>query len=82
MVVPEWARKDVLRRAPLRYVENPNGSMGDIAGVCNAAGNVFGLMPHPERFVTPYQHPDRSGLHPPLGLRIFENAVRYVKEEL
>jgi len=32
-----------------RYVENPNGSMGDIAGVANAAGNVVGLMPHPER---------------------------------
>jgi phosphoribosylformylglycinamidine synthase subunit PurQ / glutaminase len=33
----------------LRYVENPNGSMDDIAGVCNEAGNVVGLMPHPER---------------------------------
>jgi phosphoribosylformylglycinamidine synthase len=32
-----------------RYVDNPNGSMGDIAGVCNEAGNVVGLMPHPER---------------------------------
>jgi phosphoribosylformylglycinamidine synthase subunit PurQ / glutaminase len=33
----------------LRYVDNPNGSREDIAGICNAAGNVFGLMPHPER---------------------------------
>ncbi len=33
----------------LRYVENPNGSMGSVAGVANAAGNVVGLMPHPER---------------------------------
>jgi phosphoribosylformylglycinamidine synthase subunit PurQ / glutaminase len=33
----------------LRYVENPNGSIDDIAGVCNAGGNVVGLMPHPER---------------------------------
>ncbi len=33
----------------LRYEENPNGSVDDIAGVCNAAGNVVGLMPHPER---------------------------------
>ncbi|MGA2035963.1 MAG: phosphoribosylformylglycinamidine synthase subunit PurQ [Acidimicrobiales bacterium] len=33
----------------LRYEENPNGSLDDIAGVCNAAGNVVGLMPHPER---------------------------------
>ncbi len=33
----------------LTYVGNPNGSVGDIAGVCNAARNVVGLMPHPER---------------------------------
>jgi phosphoribosylformylglycinamidine synthase I len=36
-------------RIVLRYVENPNGSVGDIAGICNAARNVVGLMPHPER---------------------------------
>jgi phosphoribosylformylglycinamidine synthase len=33
----------------LRYVENPNGSRDDIAGVCNVNKNVVGLMPHPER---------------------------------
>jgi phosphoribosylformylglycinamidine synthase len=33
----------------LRYTDNPNGSMGDVAGLTNAAGNVLGLMPHPER---------------------------------
>jgi phosphoribosylformylglycinamidine synthase len=33
----------------LRYVDNPNGSVGDVAGVTNRAGNVLGLMPHPER---------------------------------
>ena len=36
-------------RVVLRYVANPNGSANDIAGVCNEAGNVVGLMPHPER---------------------------------
>lgn len=36
-------------RIVLRYTNNPNGSMGDIAGICNARGNVVGLMPHPER---------------------------------
>jgi phosphoribosylformylglycinamidine synthase subunit PurQ / glutaminase len=36
-------------RVVVRYVENPNGSLDDIAGICNAAGNVVGLMPHPER---------------------------------
>jgi len=36
-------------RIVLRYTDNPNGSVDDIAGVCNAEGNVVGLMPHPER---------------------------------
>ncbi|GIU84703.1 MAG: phosphoribosylformylglycinamidine synthase subunit PurQ [Acidimicrobiales bacterium] len=36
-------------RIVLRYVDNPNGSTDSIAGVCNEAGNVVGLMPHPER---------------------------------
>ncbi|HVA75491.1 MAG TPA: phosphoribosylformylglycinamidine synthase subunit PurQ [Acidimicrobiales bacterium] len=36
-------------RIVFRYVANPNGSVGDIAGICNAAGNVVGMMPHPER---------------------------------
>ncbi len=35
----------------LRYTDNPNGSVGDVAGVVNAGGNVFGLMPHPEHAV-------------------------------
>lgn len=42
---------------------NPNGSQGSIAGICNSGGNVVGLMPHPERYVTAFQHPawTRSG---------------------
>lgn len=36
-------------RVLLRYVENPNGSLDNIAGICNETRNVFGLMPHPER---------------------------------
>ena len=36
-------------RVVLRYEDNPNGSVDDIAGICNAARNVVGLMPHPER---------------------------------
>ena len=46
------ATLEVLRaedRVVLRYVDNPNGSVDDIAGIANAAGNVVGLMPHPER---------------------------------
>ena len=37
----------------LRYAEDCNGSVGDVAGVCNAERNVFGLMPHPEHAVDP-----------------------------
>jgi phosphoribosylformylglycinamidine synthase subunit PurQ / glutaminase len=40
-------------RIVLRYVDNPNGSVDSIAGITNAAGNVVGLMPHPERAVHP-----------------------------
>lgn len=40
-------------RVALRYVDNPNGSARNIAGILNDAGNVFGLMPHPERVISP-----------------------------
>ncbi|MEE2692357.1 MAG: phosphoribosylformylglycinamidine synthase subunit PurQ [Pseudomonadota bacterium] len=40
-------------RVALRYVDNPNGSARDIAGVLNETGNVLGLMPHPERVISP-----------------------------
>ena len=36
-------------RVVVRYTENPNGSLDDIAGICNEGRNVVGLMPHPER---------------------------------
>ena len=59
---------------------NPNGSQGDVAGICDASGRVLGLMPHPERHVLPYQHPrwTREGLAPEGdGLRLFRNAVEH-----
>ncbi len=61
------------------YPENPNGSVQGVAGICDASGLVFGLMPHPERFVRREQHPrwHREPLTTPVGIRIFENAVRY-----
>lgn len=64
----------------LPYPDNPNGSIGNIAGVCNVQGNVFGLMPHPERYIHPLQHPQRRGTqgHGD-GLLIFKNAYEYVK---
>jgi phosphoribosylformylglycinamidine synthase I len=63
------------------YPRNPNGSLGNVAGVCNARGNVFGLMPHPERYVSMLQHPQRRGTatNQGDGLRIFQNAYDYAK---
>jgi phosphoribosylformylglycinamidine synthase len=46
----------------LRYVDNPNGSIDGIAGVCNEAGNVMGLMPHPEHAVDPLLGSDHGAL--------------------
>lgn len=90
-----------LGEVPLQYVDlegnptqvfpyNPNGSMLSIAGVCNQYGNIFGLMPHPERALRFRNHPDwalRQAQYTlagyPLpeegeGLQIFQNAVDYV----
>src|SRR5687768_8353863 len=61
---------------------NPNGSVDDIAGVCDPSGLVFGLMPHPERYVDYTQHPAWTRQQPLLkegqGLAIFRNAVKHV----
>jgi phosphoribosylformylglycinamidine synthase I len=61
------------------YPGNPNGSQHSIAGICNAAGNVLGLMPHPENHIFPWQHPahDADDSAQTSGLRLFKNAVKY-----
>jgi phosphoribosylformylglycinamidine synthase len=59
------------------YPENPNGSMGAVAAITNAAGNVLGLMPHPERNVSPAQAP--MGRPGGAGLTLFANAVRMAR---
>lgn len=64
------------------YPANPNGAAGDVAGVCDATGRVFGLMPHPERFIFAHQHPQwtRKGLSGAGdGMKLFENAVAYFR---
>jgi phosphoribosylformylglycinamidine synthase I len=62
------------------YPANPNGSVGNVAGVCNERGNIFGLMPHPERYVSTLQHPLRRGRATGEGdgLLLFQNAYNYV----
>lgn len=66
--------------AILPFPINPNGSQGDVAGLCDPTGRVLGLMPHPERHVLPTQHPQwtRKGLaEEGDGLRLFRNAVQF-----
>jgi phosphoribosylformylglycinamidine synthase len=73
----------------LRYIPdggagayNPNGSVSDIAGICDPTGRILGLMPHPERHVLPWHHP-RWTRRPPAdagdGLAIFRRGVAYFK---
>jgi phosphoribosylformylglycinamidine synthase subunit PurQ / glutaminase len=50
------------RQIVFRYQQNPNGSVADVAGVCNEAGNVMGLMPHPEHAVDPLLGPTDGAL--------------------
>ncbi len=64
------------------YPYNPNGSAGNIAGICDGTGRIFALMPHPERHIRPSQHPrwPREGATKRGdGFKIFENAVEWVK---
>ena len=71
---------------------NPNGSLRDIAGICDTTGRVFGLMPHPEAFNHFTNHPDWTCQKEALarqgettipeegeGIRIFRNAVDYLR---
>jgi phosphoribosylformylglycinamidine synthase len=69
--------------APIGSLHNPNGSTDAIAGVCDATGLVFGLMPHPERHIDPLQHPAWSRREKPAegqGLQIFRNAIAHVTD--
>ena len=82
---------DAAGRIPLKYADaqgrptqdypaNPNGSLLAAAGVCDATGRVFGLMPHPERFVSPLHHPRWTRLGDALGqeghgMKLFRSAV-------
>ena len=64
------------------YPMNPNGSVEDIAGICDPSGRILGLMPHPERHIHPTHHPQwtRKGMAKEGdGVDIFRNAVHYFK---
>jgi phosphoribosylformylglycinamidine synthase subunit PurQ / glutaminase len=67
------------------YPWNPNGSVANIAGICDTSGRVFGLMPHPEAYQHLTNHPrwTREPVPPEgMGVQIFRNAVAYVNEAL
>jgi phosphoribosylformylglycinamidine synthase I len=91
-IVLRYAAPD---RSPARGVfpHNPNGSLMDIAGICDPTGRIFGLMPHPEAYNHWTNHPQwlykscqgrlasvGEELVEGEGLRIFRNAVAYIKE--
>jgi phosphoribosylformylglycinamidine synthase len=64
------------------YPCNPNGSAGNVAGICDSSGRVFGLMPHPERHIRGTQHPQWTRLGAREygdGFQIFLNAVKWAE---
>ncbi len=69
------------------YPQNPNGSVENIAGICDKSGRVFGLMPHPERHISFYQSPSwtrkkGAGRTRGDGFLIFRNGVEFAKKHL
>ena len=71
------------------YPNNPNGSINGIAAVCDPTGRIFGMMPHWEAFLSPYNHPNWTRLKTEgklpkegLGLQVARNGVEYVKDNL
>ena len=65
------------------FPENPNGSINDVAGICDPTGRIFGLMPHPEAFLDATNHPRwtrKKSEGDGAGLKIFRNAVEFVRQ--
>jgi phosphoribosylformylglycinamidine synthase len=66
---------------PGPYPINPNGSVADIAGITNRAGNILGLMPHPENHILPHQHPGYPrGQTGGRGLALFQRGVAFARQ--
>ena len=84
-IVLQYATRDG-QIANLRYPENPNGSVQDIAGICNHSGTVFGLMPHPENAYWGFEMPDwtENRVLQPYGdgLGIFKSMADYIEKNL
>ncbi|MFH1017653.1 MAG: phosphoribosylformylglycinamidine synthase subunit PurQ [Pseudomonadota bacterium] len=90
VVFREGREKKILRALEkdnlvvLRYREDVNGSYGRIAGVCDPTGLIFGVMPHPEAFLSNLLHPTLSQssvrFGHGLGLRFFTSCIRFLRE--
>ncbi|OHB78428.1 MAG: phosphoribosylformylglycinamidine synthase I [Planctomycetes bacterium RBG_16_64_10] len=81
-VVLEYQQQDGRDGQRVGYPDNPNGSMGNVAGVCDPTGRVLGMMPHPERFIDATHHPQwtrQSARGAGSGLQVFQNAVQYFR---
>lgn len=70
-------------RATEQWPDNPNGSVGGAAGLCDPTGRIFGLMPHPEAFLYPENHPRRrprssAGAGEGVGQQLFRNGINAV----
>ncbi|RLD17526.1 MAG: phosphoribosylformylglycinamidine synthase [Caldiserica bacterium] len=76
-VVEKNFKRNIDRYKILLYIENPNGSYKNIAGITNESKNVIGIMPHPERCLFPFQNPSSryNGKIFPWGKIIFKNFV-------
>ncbi|HLD83223.1 MAG TPA: phosphoribosylformylglycinamidine synthase I [Candidatus Omnitrophota bacterium] len=67
------------------YPDNPNGSTEHIAGICDETGRILGMMPHPERHISTFQHPRWSAKKLKKegdGLQVFKNGVEYAQKFL
>ena len=79
LVTVQYAHPET-RQPTEEYPYNPNGSPLGIAGICDPTGRIFGLMPHPEAYNHPTNHPGWTrGEQAPLGLAVFENAISFLK---
>ena len=79
LIVLQYAHPET-GRPTLDYPYNPNGSPLGIAGLCDPSGRIFGLMPHPEAYNHPTNHPGWTrGENTIPGTAIFENAVKFLR---
>ena len=81
LVAVQYSDKNY-REATPEYPANPNGAVDSIAGICDATGRIFGLMPHPEAYLHRTNHPRWTREELPeegMGLALFRNAAAFLR---